>query len=83
MMGDLYGEHAYARPVLGEEHEVRSLNATSLRGWQRRQYRGERVVLVVAGPISTKVIEREAKRLLGGLPDGARARRAGGHLEEQ
>jgi zinc protease len=75
MMGDLYGEHAYARPVLGEEHEVRSLSSASLRAWQRRQYRGERVVLVVAGPVSSSMIERHAKRLLGGLPNGARARR--------
>lgn len=75
MMSDLYAEHAYARPVLGEEHEVRSLNASSLRGWQRRQYRGERVVLVVAGPVSTKLIEREAKRLLGSLQNGERVRR--------
>jgi zinc protease len=75
MMGDLYGEHAYGRPVLGEEHEVRSLNSTSLRGWQRRNYRGERVVLVVAGPVSPKLIEREATRLLGGLQAGGRVRR--------
>lgn len=75
MMSDLYGEHGYARPVLGEEHEVRSLTLASLRSWQRRHYRGERVLLVVAGPISIKQIEREAKRLLGGLPAGARSRR--------
>lgn len=75
MMADLYGEHAYARPVLGEEHEVRSLGSASLRTWQRRQYRGERVVLVVAGPVSVSQIERAAQRLLGDLPDGARARR--------
>ena len=76
MMADLYGEHAYARPVLGEEHEVRALSPAILRGWQQRQYRGERVVLVVTGPISMKAVERQAKRLLGGLPNGARARRS-------
>lgn len=75
MMGDLYGEHAYARPVLGEEDEVRSLNSASLRAWQRRQYRGERVVLVVAGPVAVGLVERHARRLLGGLPNGERARR--------
>ncbi len=75
MMADLYGEHAYARPVLGEEDEVRSLTQARLRGWQRRQYRGERVVLVVAGPVSQARIEREAERLLGDLPTGPRPRR--------
>ena len=75
MMSDLYAEHAYGRPVLGEEDEVRSLTAASLRGWQRRQFRGERVVLVVAGPVDLAAIEREAARLLGGLEPGARAKR--------
>lgn len=76
MMADLYGEHAYGRPVLGEEHEVQALRAGVLRAWQRRQYRGERVVLVVAGPINLKDVERQATRLLGGLPTGARARQS-------
>jgi zinc protease len=75
MMADLYRDHAYARPVLAEEHEVRALTVASLRGWQRRQIRGERVVLVVAGPIDLAKIEREAERLLGGLEPGARTKR--------
>jgi zinc protease len=75
MMGDLYGEHAYARPVLGEEHEVRSLSQATLRTWQRRAYCGERVALVVAGPLSITQLERHAEALLGGLPCGARSRR--------
>lgn len=74
MMADLYADHPYARPVLGEESEVCALTAGSLQGWARRQHRGERVVLVVAGPLAFEQVEASARRLLGGLPAGRRAR---------
>jgi zinc protease len=72
MMSDLYGEHAYARPVLGEEDEVRSLTPGILQGFGRRQHRGERVTLVVAGPISSKKVEALARRVLGPLAHAER-----------
>ncbi|KIG16460.1 Mitochondrial processing peptidase-like protein [Enhygromyxa salina] len=74
MMADLYADHPYARPVLGEESEVRALTAGTLQGWARRQHRGERVVLVVAGPLAFDHVEAHARRLLGDLPGGRRAR---------
>ncbi|PRQ03387.1 Peptidase M16 inactive domain protein [Enhygromyxa salina] len=74
MMADLYGQHPYARSVLGEEHEVRALTPGILRGWAKRQYRGQRVVLVVAGPIDVVELEATARRLLEGLPPGGRPR---------
>jgi zinc protease len=73
MMSDLYGEHAYARPVLGEEHEVRSLTPGTLQGFGRRQHRGERITLVVAGPVSSKKVEALARRVLGPLAHAERA----------
>jgi zinc protease len=72
MMSDLYGEHAYARPVLGEEDEVRSLTPGILQGFGRRQHRGERITLVVAGPISSKKVEALARRVLGPLAGAER-----------
>ncbi|WP_181233969.1 M16 family metallopeptidase [Enhygromyxa salina] len=74
MMADLYEDHPYARPVLGEESEVCALTGGILRGWARRQHRGERVVLVVAGPVPFEQVEASARRLLGDLPAGRRAR---------
>jgi zinc protease len=72
MMSDLYGEHAYGRPVLGEEHEVRALTPGILQGFGRRQQRGERITLVVAGPISSKKVETLARRVLGPLESAQR-----------
>jgi zinc protease len=74
MMADLYANHPYARPVLGEESEVCALTPGILQGWSRRQYRGERVVLVVAGPLEFEQIEASARRLLGDLPAARRPR---------
>jgi zinc protease len=72
MMSDLYGEHAYGRPILGEEHEVRSLTPGILQGFGRRQHRGQRITLVVAGPVSSKKVEALARRVLGPLESAER-----------
>lgn len=74
LMADLYEDHAYARSVLGEEEEVRALTPGILRGWLRRQYRGGRVSLVVAGPVDVEAIAAQARELLGELPEGDRPR---------
>lgn len=75
LMADLHGEHAYARPVLGAEREVRELTPAILRRWHRRQYRGARLLLVVVGPVDHAAVLAQARRRLGKLPRGARARR--------
>nr|WP_255216730.1 pitrilysin family protein [Pseudenhygromyxa sp. WMMC2535] len=75
MMSDLYGAHPYARPVLGELEEVRALSRASLRGWLRRQYRGERVLLVVTGPVEPDEIVALAQAQLGALPSAGRPQR--------
>lgn len=76
LMADLHGEHAYARPVLGAEHEVRALTPAILRRWHRRQYRGARLLLVVVGPVDPAAVVAQARRRLAGLPRGGRARRS-------
>ena len=68
LMADLYAGHAYARPVLGEIDEVRSLTPASLHGWLRRQLRGERLLLVAVGPVDAEAIISLARARLGTLP---------------
>ncbi len=79
LMADLYPDHPYGRTVLGEPAEVRGLTRAILRGWQRRQYRGPRVVLVVAGPFSPALVTRvhaRGRALLGKLPSSPPPRRS-------
>lgn len=68
LMADLYGDHPYARPVLGELEELRALTAARLRGWQRRQCRGESLTLVVTGCTDPSAVETQARALLEPLP---------------
>ena len=76
MMADLYAGHAYARPVLGEEAEVRALSPAKLRAWGRRMFRGDRIVFVAAGPVEAAHVEALVAPLLEGLPPGPARTRA-------
>ncbi|EDM75262.1 possible Zn-dependent peptidase, partial [Plesiocystis pacifica SIR-1] len=64
LMADLYGDHPYARPVLGELEELQALTTARLRGWQRRQCRGESLTLVVTGCADPGAVEAQARALL-------------------
>jgi zinc protease len=78
MLEHLYGAHPYARPVLGKAPEVAATSAPTLRGFLRRNYRGERVALVVVGPIPAAKVLAAARPILRAftgpkLPRPARA----------
>ncbi|MFO0636150.1 MAG: insulinase family protein [Nannocystaceae bacterium] len=65
MTAGLYGTHGYARPVLGTAAEVAAHTTASLRGFLERNYGGDRLVLVVAGPLPAARVLRAATRVLG------------------
>ncbi|MBX7078919.1 MAG: insulinase family protein [Nannocystaceae bacterium] len=65
MTAGLYGAHGYARPVLGTAPEVAAHTTARLRGFLERNYGGERLALVVAGPLPAARVLRAATRVLG------------------
>ncbi|GAB3126043.1 pitrilysin family protein [Tsukamurella serpentis] len=67
----LLGEHPLSRPVLGTEETVSAMTATRLRGFHRRRYTPERMVLAVAGNVSHAHVVRLARRAFAGRLDGA------------
>lgn len=73
MVERLFGAHGYARPVLGLADEVASHTVADLRRFLARNYGGERLALVVVGPIAPARVIASAKRVLGEF--GARPRR--------
>jgi zinc protease len=73
----LFRGHPYGRPVLGSRGELRATGGEELASFQRRFYRPDNAVLVMAGEIAEDAALAEAERFLGGLPAGAE-RRAGG-----
>ncbi len=67
----LFGDHPLARPVLGTEDSVASMTAARLRGFHRRRYTPDRMVLAVAGNVSHAQVVRLARRAFGPRLDGA------------
>ncbi len=68
----LYGDHPYARPVLGTPASLRRIDQAALVAWYRRFYRPELMTLAVSGQIHAGEVVAEARRLFGGLPGGPR-----------
>jgi zinc protease len=72
----LFRGHPYGRPVLGNRRELRATGRQHLARFQRRFYRPDNAVLVVAGDVAPGEALAAVERFLGGLPAGA-DRRAG------
>ncbi|WP_454440014.1 M16 family metallopeptidase [Tsukamurella paurometabola] len=67
----LFGGHPLGRPVLGTEESVSSMTAARLRGFHRRRYTPERMVLAVAGNVSHARVVALARKAFEGRLDGA------------
>gem|GEM_PF-1120734 len=60
----VYGDHPYARNAFGTIETIQSLDASDLADFHQRYYRGENMVVVVAGDIGW---ENAAARVAGAL----------------
>ncbi|BDD83088.1 peptidase M16 [Tsukamurella pulmonis] len=67
----LLGDHPLARPVLGTEDSVSAMTAARLRGFHRRRYTPERMVLAVAGNVTHAQVVGLARKAFAGRLDGA------------
>jgi zinc protease len=70
----LFRSHPYGRPVLGTRGELRATGRDELASFQRRFYRPDNAVLVVAGEVAPEAALSTVERFLGGLPGGAERR---------
>jgi zinc protease len=75
VQGRLFRGHPYGRPVLGTRSELRATGRDDLAGFQRRFYRPDNAVLVVAGEVGEEAFA-VAERFLGPLAPGAERRAA-------
>ena len=73
LVGGLFRGDSYARPVLGKSSEVRSHDAKRLRRYHREVYAGDKLCLVVAGPVDPARVWSVARARLRRVP--ARSRR--------
>lgn len=59
------GGHTLGRPVLGSQESIRRMSAGALRGFYRRRYVPQRMVLAVAGNITHGAVLRWVRKALG------------------
>lgn len=74
MVEGLFGRHGYARPVLGREPEVAAHTVGVLRRFLARNYGGERLALVIVGPVNVPAALAAARRALRGFSTRVRKR---------
>ncbi len=75
----LFINHPYRRPVIGWEHEIRTLDRDAILNFYRRWYAPNNAILVVAGDITAAELKPLAEKYYGPVPRAdtpARARPA-------
>lgn len=77
----VFGDHPYARPVLGTRQSLRGLDAAALRSFHRRHYHPGRAILVVAGGLPSDAIDRVEAVVGNGAPDGSTSAGPRGDLD--
>lgn len=72
----LYLNHPYRRPIIGWEHEIRSLDRDAIIGFYERWYAPNNAVLVVAGDITADELRPLATKYYGVIPRAETPERA-------
>lgn len=67
----LFLNSPYRRPVIGWEHEVRSLTRPDVLDFYRRWYQPGNAIVVVAGDVSIDDVRPLAERIYGAIPAAA------------
>ena len=61
----LYPQHPYGKPVIGWDHEIRSLDRTDALAYYERFYTPENAVLIVAGDVDAQTVRTLAEKTYG------------------
>ncbi|RYG49303.1 insulinase family protein [bacterium] len=65
-----WGEHPLGKPIIGTRESVAGFKRDHIQTYLDRRYRGETVILVVAGNVDPEAVIRAAEARLGSLPSG-------------
>lgn len=68
-----WGSHPLGKPIIGTSESVAGFKAEHIRAYMERRYRGDTVVLSVAGNVDPEAIVAAATKLLGDLPSGGKS----------
>jgi len=62
VMGRVYGDHPYGRPVLGRPAALQRVDRAALVAYHQRFYRAPRMILAVSGDVSAREVMAEVAR---------------------
>lgn len=65
-----WGSHPLGRPIIGTRESVSSFKNADLRGYMKRRYRGENVLLAIAGNVDPEKVRALASIKLGAIEKG-------------
>lgn len=65
-----WGEHPLGKPIIGTAESVADFRRDNLTAYMDRRYRGDNVLLAVAGNVDPEAIVRFAEARLGGIKPG-------------
>ncbi|HMS55302.1 MAG TPA: pitrilysin family protein [Fimbriimonadaceae bacterium] len=65
-----WGAHPLGKPIIGTRESVEGFKRDDLTTYMGRRYRGENVLLGIAGNIEPEAVKAFAERMLGGIPAG-------------
>lgn len=70
----LWGEHAYARPIIGFKQELAALTMKDAQDFYNTHYAPDNAILIVAGDITAAKLKPLAEKYYGAVPPGRKAR---------
>jgi len=70
LMGRVYGDHPYGRPLLGRPAALERIDRARLVAHHQRFYRAPRMILAVSGDIDARQVMAEVARLFADAPAG-------------
>lgn len=65
-----WGDHPLGKPIIGTRESVGGFKRENLSTYMDRRYRGDNVLLSVAGNVDAEAVRALAEKLLGDLPAG-------------
>ena len=66
-----WGNHPLGKPIIGTKESVSGFTQENIRTYMDRQYRGENIMLAIAGKVDAQQVHDLAAQFLGDLPSGA------------
>jgi predicted Zn-dependent peptidase len=66
-----WGDHPLGKPIIGTPESVSGFKREDILAYMNRRYRGENILLSVAGNVDPDQIRKAAETLLGGIASGS------------